>query len=405
MNEYDEAEFTENEIKDLNTLLQSMNDAHRRELGQFHRFMLSFENSGYAKEREKQVLVLLRKIYAIIIDHGARDDAVVNLDFEGTFDESNWPIQYSYDEEDDLAYQFMEQLRAYRDKYIAALGFVRGKDRDDAYDNTRGGTHPGKGLCGLGYLIHSLPEQVNLVSLNISNNCITCGDIIAASEAFKKGLPNLIELNMSHNRIGSAGADAVFATLLGDPHCKIQKLDLSHNIHISSRVSGYAYREGEIIDPGQTLIDVLKKKNRSLVELNLLKTGIKASIALVEIFLAHNLLPNSKFFNVLDYVEGHNHYLKVLKVGEPLAYGEDTRRKIKCALLSAINMNRDGPQSALATKLYWYFEERMNEEIFFGKDLDTKYAMQCLEFVGIHGDLFTLMKLVRNFQAQGSLFG
>ena len=146
-------------------------------------------------------------------------------------------------------------------------------------------------------------------------------------------------------------------------------------------------------------------QNRSLVELNLLKTGIKASIALVDIFLAHNLLPNSKFFNVLDYVEGHNHYLKVLKVGEPLAYGEDTRRKIKCALLSAINMNRDGPQSALATKLYWYFEERMNKEIFFGKDLDTKYAMQCLEFVGIHGDLFTLMKLVRNFQAQGSLFG
>lgn len=33
MNEYDEAEFTENEIKDLNTLLQSMNDAHRGELG------------------------------------------------------------------------------------------------------------------------------------------------------------------------------------------------------------------------------------------------------------------------------------------------------------------------------------------------------------------------------------
>ena len=90
MNEYDEAEFTENEIKDLNILLQSMNDAHRDELGQFRRFMLFFfdeNNDGYATGREKQVLVLLRKINAIIIDHEARDDVVVNLDFEGAFDE------------------------------------------------------------------------------------------------------------------------------------------------------------------------------------------------------------------------------------------------------------------------------------------------------------------------------
>ena len=59
----------------------------------------------------------------------------------------------------------------------------------------------------------------------------------------------------------------------------------------------------------------------------------------------------------------------------------------------------------LLKQKYWYFEEQMNKEKFFGEELDTEYAMQCLEFVGIHGNLFTLMKLVRNFNAQGMFFG
>ena len=385
MNEGNETEFTENEICELNVLLQTMNDAHREEHGQFRRFMQ--EDSGYCEQNvgfEKQVLILLRKINASIIDreaHGKerRQAQVLNLDFENIFDETQWP-QQGY-EDDDAYWEVADQLQANHDKYYALLEFVRGETYGHACYKMRGCTTSGKGMCGLGSLVHSLPDQVNLVSLNISQNGITCDDVLGALE---NGLPNLIELDMSYNDISEEGANAIF-DLLADPMCKIQKLDLSHNRHIrsSESVSGHCVYVNERTerDPGQNLVHVLQKQNRSLVALNLSGTGIKASISLVDIFLFHDLRHNTAYFDVLDYVEGRNHHLKVLQVDDNRLYSEKRQRHIMCAVQSAVNMNKDGPQQALETKIYWYFEEQMNKEKFFGEELDTEYAMQCLEFV------------------------
>ena len=121
MNEDNETEFTENEICELNVLLQTMNDAHREEHGQFHRFMCLA--GGYCEQQnvgcEKQLLILLRKINASMIDretHGKeRQEEVVNLDFENVLDKSQWP-QQGY-EDDDIYWEDMDQLQANHDKY------------------------------------------------------------------------------------------------------------------------------------------------------------------------------------------------------------------------------------------------------------------------------------------------
>lgn len=254
-----------------------------------------------------------------------------------------------------------------------------------------------RGIYGLGCLLRSIPQRVNLVSVNLANNDITCEDVIIACNAFK-GLSNLIELDMSHNRIWEEGAIAIFTTLLGNPSCNIKKLNLSHN-----RLRNYTsyYGTKKKTDPEQALINVLQQINRSLVELNLQDTYIGATYSMVDIFVLPLFLDSPD--DVFNYVEGRNHCLKVLQVDDA-ARDEKVKMIIRDTLDNIINFNKDGPQQALAAKLHCHFEKEKNMELLFTKELDSKEISKYLEFMGIHGDLFTLMKLVRNFQAQGSLF-
>ena len=64
-------------------------------------------------------------------------------------------------------------------------------------------------------------------------------------------------------------------------------------------------------------------------------------------------------------------------------------------ICNIFSMNKDGPEVGI------YMDR--NEDIFYDKDED--YATRCLGFIGMHGDLSSLMATVRNAQAQGFLFG
>jgi len=404
----DEAEFTENEVNDLNVLLQSMSDTHCKEFGHFRLLQsLSGDKDVRLKSKigmDKQALLLMRQINNAINQNHTTNEAaeVLKLDFSYVFDKSRWPDaqeitnNYGPDGEDYNDWDHIDALQINEYKCIIAQSFARCHSAKHALLNSGcGKTNQSRGLYGLGCLLRSLPQRVNLISLNLANNYITCDDAIIACVAFK-GLSNLTELDMSHNNIREEGARAIFTTLLGHPSCNIQKLNLSHNRSI--RTSSYYERKKD--DPEQTLIDVLRHTNRSLVELNLSKTGIRASYSLMDIFVCPLLLDSNN--DILKYVEERNHYLKVLRIDDNKSYDEIKKRMMRCNLQLVIGFNEDGPQEALAAKLYTHFETDKNKEFLF--KLDAKDVLKYLEFVGIHGNLFTLMKLVRNFQAQGSLF-
>lgn len=414
----DEAEFTENEVNDLNILLQSMSDVHCKEFGHFHLLQsISGDKDIRVTSKHgfgKQALLILRQINSIIkyqYQRGADHSdllSTLELNFKDALNKSYWPdheeinSNYGSDGEDYNDWDDINTMQANHDKCIVAQSFARDHDVKQMFVNSiRGKTNQSKAMYGLACLLLSLePQGVNLVSLNLANNDITCEDVIIACDSFK-GLSNLTYLDMSYNCIGSVGANAIFSTLLGDPSCNIRKLNLSNNRSMRSSCCGY-YEMKKEKDPLHTLIDVLQHTNRSLVELNLTKTGIRASYSMVNIFVCPLLLDSPN--DVFKYVEGRNHCLKVLQVDDAARDNEKAKMIIRGTLDHIISFNKDGPQQALAAKLHCHFEKEKNMELLFTKELDSKEVSKYLEFMGIHGDLFTLMKLVRNFQAQGSLF-
>jgi len=402
----DEAEFTENEVNDLNILLQSMSDTHCKEFGHF-RLLVSLSGDEDTRVTSKygmgkQVLLLLRQINNVINQNHTSDEVeMLELNFSYVFDKRRWPDHeeiannYDSDGEDYNNWDYIDALQVNEYKCVIAQSFGRCHSAKHSLLHIDcGTTTQSRGMYGLGCLLRSIP-QVNLVSVNLANNEITCGDAIIACNAFK-GLSNLTELDMSHNNIRKEGAIAIFTSLLGHPSCNIQKLNLSHNRSI--RTSSYYERKKN--DPGQTLIDVLRHTNRSLVELNVTKTGIRASYSMMDIFVCPLLLDSNN--DILKYVEDRNHYLKELQIDDAATNNDERNLFIRLNLQHVIRFNKDGPQQALAAKLYTHFETDKNKEFLF--KMDAKDVLKYLEFVGINGNLFTLMKLVRNFQAQGSLF-
>ena len=380
-----------------------MSDAHCKEFGHFRLLQsLSGDKDVTLKSNigvDKQALLLLRQINNTI-NHDEAE--MLELNFSYVFDKRRWPDHqeiannYDSDGEDYNNWDYIDALQANEYKCVIAQSFGRCHSVKHALLNSNcGRTIQSRGMYGLGCLLRSIPQRVNLVSLNLANNDITCDDVIIACNAFK-GLRNLTELDMSHNNIREKGARAIFTSLLGHPSCNIQKLNLSHNRSI--RTSSYYERKKD--DPQLTLIDVLRHTNRSLVELNLSKTGITASYSMMNIFVCPLLLNSNN--DILKYVEDRNHYLKVLQVDDVATNNDESNLFIRLNLQYVIRFNKDGPQEALAAKLYTHFETDKNKEFLF--KLDAEDVLKYLEFVGIHGDLFTLMKLVRNFQAQGSLF-
>lgn len=80
---------------------------------------------------------------------------------------------------------------------------------------------------GVGALAFTLQRCVNLREISLSS-CLIDDDIVSAIVPGLKGHTQLEKLDLSCNRIGSGGCEAI-AALLEGPRCNIQVLDLSNN--------------------------------------------------------------------------------------------------------------------------------------------------------------------------------
>ena len=234
-------------------------------------------------------------------------------------------------------------------------------------------------FVAIGSMISSLPKMVR-VRLNLSRCYL--GDAFAteASEVFK-GLPSLIELDMSYNQIGREGANTIFTTLLGHPSCKIESLNLEQNWSITA-------------SSALTLIEALPRQE-SLTSLNLAGTGIVPSAGMMRVFYdfsEHHDDGNSLF----DIPKTYNNHLRHLKLGSS---GSATTEKL---FVEALKMNEGSPEEAVARKVDHYLKKNRTE-IYEATNKDTDLVFQTLEFVGKHGSLTSLLRLVKDFLVNGSL--
>ena len=192
------------------------------------RFIKGKSPAPAAKETCGNIKMSMLINNVIINQEDGNTPATLQLNFEYAFDEYQWPYAELYNVRDDEYYdhELVTRLERYQRKYQVMLGLSRYPDLDGLVQNCEyGKTTQSRGIYGLGCLLRSMPQQVNLVNVNLANNDITCEDTIIACNAFK-GLSNLIELDMSHNRIWEKGAIAIFTTLLGHPSCNIKKRDI-----------------------------------------------------------------------------------------------------------------------------------------------------------------------------------
>lgn len=419
--------FTDAEVGELNDLLRAMNDTHRAELGEFLRFRERIGGpAGHVAHPDKTphnqyLLVLLRKIRARIADDDGGGGADLHLDFDGVCDrdigeippEEEWGDDY-----DDVFDVLLDRCAAKNERIFLAEQFWR-RINPTVWERckgllTLGLTYPSRQkrvLHGLGHMVHSMPPEVNLVSVQISRNLITCGDIKTACDAFK-GLENLAELDLSYNHIQGAGGAELFSNLLCHPSCRLRKLNLEGNpLWSSGDQKDHPFEvfnfEGNHLGSGDqkddpvaaVLVMTLRDANRSLAELNLRRTGVGLRPSIIDIFIP---FPGENW-DPFRFAENRNHCLKVLELDDIIT--DDTQYEqiamLERKLQEMLRWNAAGPGPALATKIEWYFDKDVLRT-FYGNT--REHMARCLALIGGHGNLRTQMKAVRIFQAQGLLF-
>ncbi|KAL7545542.1 hypothetical protein ACHAWF_008892 [Thalassiosira exigua] len=351
--------ITDEELRRLLCLLRSLNASRSDELGDFR----CLKGASYNVARNNELRCLLETIHRHATDgEGVEANSPLMLDFSQALIEGLLPNSTP---------RRVQTL-------VAMKGFLRNGDCSGATK-----------FFGVGSLVRSLPQQLKIVSINISRNALDDQDAVEASEAFR-GLLTLVELDMSYNQIGAEGTTAMFSVLLDHPMCRIQRLHLQWNWKL------------RLMDDGQSLeVDFLQRKiievlrrNRSLTYLNL--GGVPSSASL-EKNLARSIYDFSDVDHLFGLKDKYNHHLRFLLLGTHRLH-----RPNATDLPSALAMNNGGPEEALARKIEHHLERNRT---IFEVDGDPRSLVQCLEYVGKYGNVSSMLKLVHNFTVRGSLFG